>query len=213
MPTKYSSCDDYNTFLQSTNYNDALLDFVKPNELYLNIFSIQTKIGNLHNDFIKHYIDLKNNGVDINNNYANDLNKIQNINSELFSLSNSVDSNLEDINFRMDCFNKNIDIERETKNTLSNGDKNLKDGVHAAFEQIYDYKRIYEEGYLRNWGLVISIIIVGFLIKNIYSNINGDMNQSVKTIGNNIYNNAKSIGNNLYNNTKNVGSNLYNNVK
>jgi len=35
---------------------------------------------------------------------------------------------------------------------------------------IYDYKDIYEKGYLRNWGLVISIILVIILTKKMYSN-------------------------------------------
>jgi hypothetical protein len=39
---------------------------------------------------------------------------------------------------------------------------------NAASEVIYDYKQIYESGYLRNWGLFLSIVVVGLTISKTF---------------------------------------------
>jgi len=79
---------------------------------------------------------------------------------------------------------------------------------NASSELIYDYKQIYDEEYLKNWALIISIIIAFISVKMMYSNVNGDMTSNVKNIASNISSNISNIGRNMYN----KGSNMYNNM-
>ena len=41
---------------------------------------------------------------------------------------------------------------------------------NASSEMISNYKEMYDSGYLRNWGLLLSIFVGIFTIKNVYSN-------------------------------------------
>jgi hypothetical protein len=141
--------------------------------------------------------------------FENTKSNIMNINSQLFTSLNDVQMNTDEINKKMFCLNDLINEEKNKNRILKNRNGIIEEKNNAASELIFDYKNIYEEGYLRNWGLIISIIILGFLIKNIYSNINGEMIPPAVNVSNNV----KNIGSNLYVNTKNMGSNLYNNVK
>jgi hypothetical protein len=60
---------------------------------------------------------------------------------------------------------------------------------------IYDFNKMYEEGYLRNWGLVISILAVFLIIKNMSSNTTGDLQSNLK----NMSEQAKTVGTDIYN--------------
>ncbi len=51
--------------------------------------------------------------------------------------------------------------------------RDIKSGIaetenNAASELIDNYKEMYEEGYLRNWGLGISILFAGLVISKVY---------------------------------------------
>jgi len=133
--------------------------------------------------------------------FANIKSNVTNINSQLFSILNEVQTNTDEINKKMICLNTLIVEEKNKNRKLKKRTGFVEEKNNAASEQIYDYKRIYEEGYLRNWGLIISIIIVGFAVKNIYGNVNGEMNPNVANVAGNI----KNMGSNLYNNVKNIG--------
>jgi hypothetical protein len=108
--------------------------------------------------------------------FANIQSNVTNINSELFSTLNDVQFNIDELNKKLFCLNRFIVQEKNKNRVLKRRAGIIEDKSSASSELIYDYKKIYEEGYLRNWALVISIIIVGFLIKNLYGNKNGDMN-------------------------------------
>jgi hypothetical protein len=56
------------------------------------------------------------------------------------------------------------DKNRELKRKLNVVDHKY----NVSDEMINDYKIVYNTGYLRNWGLLISIIIVGFTISKIF---------------------------------------------
>ena len=134
---------------------------------------------------------------------------VMNINSQLFTTLNNVENSSNDLNKKMNCLNDLIIEEKNKNRILKKRNGIIDEKNNAASELIFDYKKMYEEGYLRNWGLIISIVIVGFLVKYIYGNISGELNPSVANVANNV----KNIGSNLYNNSKNMGSNLYNNAK
>ena len=90
------------------------------------------------------------------------------INMNLFSLSNDVQINTDKINDQLFILDRLIKKEKTQNKKLK-----MKLGIvehknNASIELISDYKQMYEYGYLRNWGLFLSIIIVAISIKKIY---------------------------------------------
>jgi hypothetical protein len=134
--------------------------------------------------------------------FANIKSNVTSINSQLFSVLNDVQFNIDELNKKLFCLNGLITQEKQKNRLLKRRSGLIEEKNSAASELIYDYKNIYEEGYLRNWALVISIIIVGILIKNLYGNINGEMNSNVSNIGNNL----KNMGNELYKKVGNINN-------
>jgi hypothetical protein len=138
--------------------------------------------------------------------FANTQSNVNNITANLFEALNEAEINTNLLNERTLCLNTLIVQERNKNRILRKQNGMVEEKSNASSELIYDYKNMYEEGYLRNWGLIISIIIVGLAVKNLYGNINGELNPSVQSIGNSV----KNIGSNLYTNAKNIGGNVYN---
>jgi hypothetical protein len=93
---------------------------------------------------------------------------ITNLNSELFMLSNNVQSNTDGINkklFELDVLIK----EEKRKNKLLKKKLGIVEHKNsAASELISDYMNIYDIGYLRNWGLFFGIIIAITAISRVY---------------------------------------------
>lgn len=180
--------------------DNTLSKFKNPDEFKQRLQTIQEKTPYILADF-KNIFVLYNKDPefpDYQQMFANIQSNVTNINSELFSTLNDIQFNIDELNNKLFCLNDLIDQEKDKNRELKIRAGMIEDSNNASSELIYDYKKIYEEGYLRNWALVISIIIVGFLVKNLYGNKNGDMN--VADIGNNV----KNIGNELYNKIGNI---------
>jgi hypothetical protein len=93
---------------------------------------------------------------------------LTNLNSELFMLSNNVQSNTDGINKKL--FELDVLI-REEKRQNAILKKKLGIVEHkssAASELISDYVNIYDIDYLRNWGLFFGIIIAATAISRVY---------------------------------------------
>ena len=202
----YGSCDEY---FKDTNF---LRQLQKPDDFQQKLQTLKEKAPYVLAEFKTAYVLYNKNPEypDYQQIFANAQSNVDNISSQMFTLLNDVQFNVDDLNKKMLCLNTNIEEEKNKNKILKKRNGIVEEQNNAASELIYDYKNIYEEGYLRNWGLIISIIIIGFAVKNMYSNINGDINTNVSSIGSNIYNNAKNIGDNVYNNAKNIGDNVYN---
>ena len=96
----------------------------------------------------------------------------QNLNSlgaSLFLVSNDVDLNIDNINKAF----KNLDI-LITKERVKNRQLKRKLGIveteaNSSKEMIQDYNQMYDDDYLRNWGLFLSTIVVGVSISKMFT--------------------------------------------
>ena len=90
------------------------------------------------------------------------------INSELFVISNEVDSNTNLMNNQL--FELDVAIQQEKKSNfkLKSSLGIVENKYNASNELITNYKEIYNSKYLRNWGLFLSILIIGIIVINIY---------------------------------------------
>lgn len=96
--------------------------------------------------------------------------QLTNLNAQIYLISGKIDLSSEEINKRLLCLNKLIIEEKKINQNLKFRLGKTEKEKNAANEMIYDYKNIYEKGYLRNWGLFLSIILVIILTKKIFPN-------------------------------------------
>jgi chromosome segregation ATPase len=90
-------------------------------------------------------------------------------NSEVFMLSNNVQSETDKINKYLNQLNRLISFEKTTRSDLKKQLGNVESDNNATTEMIINYKEMYNNGYLRNWGLLLSIVLAGFAISKVYS--------------------------------------------
>ena len=117
-------------------------------------------------DFKKYYIFFNKNPE-----YPEYEQMLNDINSQLFILSNDLQINTDKINEKL--FALDVLIRKEKK---KNRELKLKLGIiehknSAASELIYDYKEMYESDYLRNWALFLSIVVVGLTISKTFKSV------------------------------------------
>lgn len=207
------STTDTNTFGKCSEYfkDDALLSkMVTPDELKKKLQTIKEKAPYILAEFKNAFVLYNKNPEypDYQQVFESTKANVTNISSQLFTALNDSQINIDELNKKIICLNTLIVKEKNKNRMLKRSNGYVEEKNDAASELIYDYKKIYEEGYLRNWGLIISIVIVGLLVKNMYGNINGSINLNSENIMNNarnIMNNARNMGSNLYNNARNMG--------
>jgi hypothetical protein len=151
---------------------DLLLDNYKnPLEFKEKVESLKQQLPSILEDFKKYYIFYNKNPEypeyqQMFENIKSNLNKIS---SQLFVLSNEVETGTDDLNQKLFALDILINIEKKKNRELKKklgiiGHKN-----NATSEMIDNYEEIYESQYLRNWALFFSIIFAGLTIKNVYT--------------------------------------------
>lgn len=152
------------------NDNDLFNKFKNPEEIKEKLTALQEKLPVIFDDFKKYFVFYSKNPEypEYQQMFENIKNNLNNINSQLFTLSNEVEINTEEINKKMFALNVLIKQEKEKNKELKKKLKIVDEKNNASTELISDYKKMYDYGYLRNWGLILSTIISIILIKNIY---------------------------------------------
>lgn len=91
--------------------------------------------------------------------FSNITNNIKEVLSNLFSLSNDIQINIDEISKKM--IELDILISKERKNNMKLKRKLgiIENKNNASSEMISDYKEIYEKRYLRNWALGLSTLV------------------------------------------------------
>lgn len=91
--------------------------------------------------------------------YQNVINNLANVLSKLFSVSNDVQINIDNLNKKLFEFDILIREERDKNKDLKKKLGIVENKSNAASEMISDYKDIYDKRYLRNWSLLLSSIL------------------------------------------------------
>lgn len=209
---------DYFATCEETIKNDTFLNKINdPDVVASNIQAIQGKISSLDEQMLfaleeykKYYVFLHKNPEypDYQQNFANAQANLTKIGSEFFEIANQIDVDTDSLNKKLMCLNALIVKEKRQNVFLKKRLGIVETKNNASSELIYDYIQIYDEGYLRNWALIICIVIIGIAIKNIYGKTSGDLTTNVKNMASNVQN----IGNNMYNNVKNMSTNMTTNM-
>ena len=91
-------------------------------------------------------------------------------NSRVFMLSNDVQSNTNKINITLSELYDMINYEKNRNTQLKKQLGNIEGDKYATTEMIDNYKEMYNNEYVKNWGLVLSILVAGFTISKVYTN-------------------------------------------
>ena len=120
----------------------------------------------------KNYIRAKNNPTneDIQQMYQNTISKITQLQGNLFSMSNDIQINNNNINNKMFELDGLIKNEKDKNNNLRKKLGIVENRNISTLEMINDYRQIHETNYLRNWALFLSSIICIFTIRTVYNN-------------------------------------------
>ena len=100
--------------------------------------------------------------------FANIKGNLNTINSNLFMLSNSVDVNTGNISQKLSGLNELIQREKKVNRVLKRKLGILEQQIDSTDEMIYDYNQMYDEGYLRNSALFLSILVSGLAISVVF---------------------------------------------
>jgi len=146
-------------------------NYENPEKFSQKLESLKQQLPPILDDYKKYYV-FYNKNPDYNE-YQQAFDRIQGnlnqLNSDLFMLSNSVQSETDDINKYLNQLNVLINIEKSIRTDLKKQLGNVESDNNATTEMIDNYKEIYNNGYLKNWGLLLSIVLAGFAISKVYS--------------------------------------------
>jgi chromosome segregation ATPase len=163
-----------NTDIQYSS-NDILdMNLASPEQLTTELQTLQNQVPSILDEFKKSYLSYNINPQ--NNDYQQTLetakNQLNNTNSKLFLLSNTVETDTEAINKKLFILNILIQKAKKRNKELKRQLNFTENRYNVTDEMINDYKHTYNIGYLRNWGLVLSILIVGYTIFKVFKNPN-----------------------------------------
>ena len=147
------------------------MDLNMSNQYEKKLVNLNAGIDILLDEFKKIYVITKRNPTDqeYQQKYQNITNSLSEILSNLFTISNDIHVNTNDINkklFELDVLIKN---EKVNNDSLNEKLKMIVNTNSASSEMISDYKNIYNYNYLRNWSLLISSLLclatIGIIFK------------------------------------------------
>jgi hypothetical protein len=146
-------------------------NYENPDKFNQKLESLKRQLPPILDDYNTYYV-LYNKNPDYNE-YQQTFNRIQGnlnqLNSELFMLSNNVQSETDKINTYLSRLNTFITLEKTKRTDLKKKLGNIESDNNATTEMIINYKEMYNNDYLRNWGLLLSIVLAGFAISKVYS--------------------------------------------
>jgi lipopolysaccharide/colanic/teichoic acid biosynthesis glycosyltransferase len=145
-------------------------NFIKPEQFNEKLDILNSSVDLLLDEFKKIYVISKMHPAnqEYQQQYANMVSGLNQIQSKLFSVSNDVQVNIDKINKKMVALDIQIRREREKNIDLKNKLGIIENKSNASSELINDYTQIYDQRYLRNWALVLSTVICVMTIGSVF---------------------------------------------
>lgn len=133
----------------------------KSNVFSSKIKTLEEQLPAILDDFKKYYVFYNKNPEydEYQKMFENIKSNIQSLNSNLFTVTNEIELNTEDINKKMAAMNILIRREKEKNKRLKRKLGYAEEKSNGSVEMIDNYKELYNMNYLRNWGLFLGIII------------------------------------------------------
>jgi CCR4-NOT transcriptional regulation complex NOT5 subunit len=150
--------------------NSNLNDFDNPQQFISKLSTLHQQLPHVLDDFIKYYIFYNKNPdyPEYSQMFENIKSNLNNINAGLFTLSNSVDVNTNNISTHLFALNSSIKKEKVINRKLKHKLGILEQKIDSTDEMIDDYSQMYDESYLHNWALFLSILASGLAISLVF---------------------------------------------
>ena len=148
---------------------DITNNFKTPGIFKEKLQTLNNQLPAILDDFKKYYVFFNKNPEypEYQTSFENIKGNLSKLSSDLFMLSNEVQSSTNELIKKLFALNVLIQEEKERNRDLKLSLGIVEHKNNAATELISDYKNIYSEEYLRNWALFISILIIGNSISKI----------------------------------------------
>jgi len=146
--------------------------YENPQKFSEKLETLQQQLPPILDDFTKYYV-FYNKNPDYNEYqqaFEGIKGNLNEFNSRVFMLLNDVQTNISNINKRLIELNSLIDYEKKRNAELKKQLRNIEEEKYATTEMIDNYKEMYNNEYVKNWGLVLSTLVAGFAISKIYTN-------------------------------------------
>lgn len=154
----------------SSDYTNIKFD-IKKSETYLNkLNELNGSMNLLLDEFKQVYVMYKMypTNEDVQQRYQTMISNIEKIQSDLFSISNNVQVDINTINTLLVQLNTLIKKEKETNTEFKKQLGIVESTNNSAYEMINDYKEIYNIKYLRNWALILSTFLCIYTISIVF---------------------------------------------
>jgi CII-binding regulator of phage lambda lysogenization HflD len=147
-------------------------NFMKPEQFNEKLGVLKGSVNLLLDEFKKIYVISKMHPAnqEYQQQYANMVAGLNQLQSKLFTVSNDVQVNIDKINKAMIALDIHIRKEREKNRELKVKLGIIENKSNASSEMIDDYTQIYDERYLRNWALGLSTLICIMTIGSVFKN-------------------------------------------
>ena len=135
---------------------------------------LEDQLPSILDDFQKYYVFYNKNPEydEYQKMFDNIKSNLHTINSNLFSVMNDVDSATESVNKKLAALN--VLIRREKlKNTLLKRRLGIaEDKYNGSDEMISNYKEMYEVKYLRNWSMLLGVVVLSIAMGKTFKSRN-----------------------------------------
>jgi chromosome segregation ATPase len=149
---------------------DFTKEFPDASQFTQKLQTMQSQLPAILADFQNAYVlyNTDQNNQEYKQSFENIKNNLNSLNAQLFTVSNTVQSDIDKINSKLFALDVLIKKERKRNKSLKRKLGIIEDKSSATSEMILNYKEIYQSKYLSNWALFLSIIFVIVTITKIY---------------------------------------------
>ena len=157
--------------MEYTNEQQFMAQFIKPELFTERVQTLQQQLPPILDDFNKYFVFYNKtpNYPEYENMFNNIKQNLNNLGASLFIVSNDVDANIDNINKAFKSLDILINRERERNRELKRKLGIVETEANSSKEMIHDYNEMYDDDYLRNWGLFLSTVVVGVSISRIFT--------------------------------------------
>jgi len=144
--------------------------FKQPSEFMDKIKKIEETMPHILEDFKNNYI-LYNKNTQSNENgqmYENIKSNVENENSKLFILNNSMEKGIEELNSALIELNKKIQIEKKEGQIMKRNLGSIENVYNGSGEMIDNYKEMYNMYYFKNFTMIFGIIMASIILTKVF---------------------------------------------
>ena len=152
--------------MENLNEQQFMAQFTKPELFTERVQTLQQQLPPILDDFNNYFVlyNKTPNYPEYENMFNNIKQNLNQLGASLFMVSNDVDANIDNINKAFKTLDVLIANERRKNRELKRRLGIVETEANSSKEMIHDYNQMYDEDYLRNWGLFLSTI--GFCFYN-----------------------------------------------